>query len=397
MPDDIRIGEQSSFILAEGKRENPFGFWWLLAAGIVVLTAGLLAALIIFLHKPLAIPASPHMMVTASPRAMQSLPDSLKAAMPEEMRRAIDSGSGWPATFGLYRERERWQWFMIAPRWILPEGKTSNGIVQLLASADIDTQNSRDFHYTSTLASALPFRRPLSVEIEPQLLADASGLNINLPDELIRGGFQNGVLLFDTPFESADGKAALHTADIALNMPKNGVTEDAIQDFIRRLSNGRHHHLNVPALSQYHVWLDDLGRPTLTRYDFATELTETDAAQILGAYGFYTRKATLLPDGSLSYEHVAPTTGTAEELFTDHINEQGELVSLKRAELEVSLANETPIAFDAVPACGHTPWMRISDRSLHFILRSIGASQLPETLPDIQIGELNGKLSVCFE
>lgn len=398
MSNDIQLGNQSSFILAEGKRGRSFGLWWWIAAGIVSFLTVFLIILIAFLHKPIRIPDSDAVFVTASPRSLRQLHPSLLAVLPEEMDEIIETKSRWPVVFSLYRADGRWQWQVIGPRWLIKDETSSNGLIAVYQSSVKNTEHTRSFHYTKALTALLPFKKAFAIEIEPQLLVEASGLNISLEEKPINGSFEKDLLLLDIPFETPNQHKRLHTADLALTIPKNGITEDAIQDFIRRLSNGRHHQLNVPELSQYHVWLDELGRPELTTYTFEEPLTEEDAAQLLGAYGFYSRKATLLPDGTLSYEHVVPSTSTGA-LFGDHVNEQGELISLKRQELLVQKSDQTPVAFESVPACNHTPWMRVSGKSLAFILGSVGVngSNLPDELPNLQIGSMNQHLSVCFE
>jgi len=286
---------------------------------------------------------------------------------------------------------------MVGPSWMIKDGDTTNGLVSLFASEMNNTEETRNFKYTKSLSTILPFRETVSIEIEPQLLADASGLNISLNEPSIKGTFVHGMILFDIPFESEQQNPPLHTADLALTIPKNGITEDALKDFIRRLSNGRHHHLNIPGLSQYHVWIDENGHPTLSKYSFEKELSEEDAAQLLGAYGFFSKKAVLLPDGTLSYEHVVPTTSSSDGLFGEHANEQGELITLNHQELFVQTPNQIQIEFDTILPCNNYPRIRLSGKSLDYILTSLGAIKIPEKLPNLQVGSYNDRLSICFE
>ncbi len=397
MSNEINFGSPSNFILAEGKRENPFGLWWLIAVGIVTVIITAMIAFIVLLYQPVQIPSEATLYVTAPPKALSELPDALNETLPAEIREIVDTNSHWPITVGLYRAEEQWQWFMVGPRWMIKNKTSANGLVALFKSDVKNEEAGRTFHYTTSLATILPFKDTFSMELEPQLLADASGLDILLDEEPITGTFKNGILQLDIDFESQVENLPLKNADIAITVPRNGITEDALKDFIRRLSNGRHHHLKTPELSQYHVWIDKNGYPTLTTYSFEEPLSDTDAAQLLGAYGFFSKKTILLPDGTLSYEHVAPTASSTTSLFGEHINEQNEIITLKEAELIVQSSNHTPAASEDIPFCDHNPWMRTSGNSLKFILDSIGAKDIPDTLPDIQIGSQENKLSICFE
>jgi|GEM_PF-5602028 len=401
MSNEIKFGGQSNFILAEGKRENPFGVWWLIAVGIIATVVCGTIALIILLSQPIQIPKGATLFITAPPKALASLPHAWQNVLPSEIREVIDTQSAWPITLGLYRSQEQWQWFMLGPRWVIKNQTKTNGLIAFFTSDMSPEETGRAFHYTKSLATVLPFGKTMSMELEPQLLTEASGLAISLDEQAIKGTFENGILQLDLPFKSAQQNPPLQIADFGMTIPKDGIIEDTIKDFIRRLSNGRHSDLNLPELAQYHVWIDDSGRPTQTMYHFETALSNEDAAQLLGAYGFFSKKTILLPDGTLSYEHIVPVTSSSTSLFGEHTNNQGELITLNAKELIVQKPNQmSPIVEDA-PFCDHNPWMRLSGKSLKYILSTIENKSdmnaiLPQ-LPDIQIGSHKNKLTICFQ
>ena len=252
-------------------------------------------------------------------------------------------------------------------------------------------------YYTKSLLTALPFHKTTSIELEPQLLEEMTGLDTTSGTVVITGTFDKERLAFDLPFESEEQTLPLDNADIALNIPKSGIPEDILKNTIHRLSNGRHYQLNLPELSQFQLWLDDNGGSSLTMYTFREPLSENNAAQLLGSYGIFSKKTILLPDGTLSYEHIAPKSTSSTSLFGTHINQQKEIITLKKRKLTIQKTNQTPLISEIKSSCGENTWIRLSQISLKTILMKTGVEKPPENLPNIQIGSQKNTVFICFE
>lgn len=396
MGETVEFKKSSSFLLAEGKRGAPARAWFALSAALLVCVAAALGMLWFSLSRPLPIPASPVLLLSSSPKILETLPTS-QEALPSVLR---NSNSKWPVIVGLYFDGGLWKYFLMAPRWVvsdLPREKTVRAGLIGVYYPDGTPAETRNYSYTNQFAWKGFPPSAFAFWLEPKLLFN--GTELEASSEPIQGRLRNGVLETNVPFEGKDRmQSNLKTADFALQIPTDGSISPALYELIHRLSSSRLGFADSPELAELHVWFDDAGRPSNTIYTFSEDLTETDAARLLGSYGFSSTRTIILPDGTASIERIALAATGTESIFGTRIDEAGEELDLTKRELRVSVGNTNPVEYPIKSACEPSqPWMRLSGKTLRSIFTSLGWENAPTDIQALQFSEKNGRLVICFE
>ena len=397
MGETVVFGKASSFLLAEGKRGLPKAAWFALSGLVLGLAAAVLGILWFYLSRPLPIPASPVLLLSGSPSFLKTLPISGNTLPPVLQH----SNSKWPAIVGIYFDEGLWKYFVIGPNWMfngLPKEQTVHaGLASIYYPDRIPTQTRNDTYTKQFTWGGFP-SASFAFLLEPKLLFTDTGADSSAEGS-IQGKLRNGILETNVPFQAKNqAPIALKTADFALQIPPDGNMNGSLYEVIRRLSNGRLDLTESPRLSEFHIWFDDQGRPANTIYTFSNDLTETDAANLLGSYGFSSTRTIILPDGTASTERIALTATTTDPLFGTRIDEQGEELDLTKRELRVNAGDSHSVEYPVKSACEPSqPWMRLSGKTLELIFTSLGWEEPPANIPAMQFGEKNGRLIACFE
>lgn len=401
MDTPITINKNPSIILAEGKRQGPsLGLLIVLAiaSGMAILAFGLWFAL----SRPLPVAHASGLTITLTPSVLSNLPEDARNHLPEPLSGLSRRHSQWPVLIHVYQDEGVWHWYVILPRWLVPAGYAGSRVDRGLATALFPEKTPRlteERSYTEALANRLA-QGQASFNADARLLYPASGFASPSSTAPITGKLVGRRIVTDLPFlADQEPLGSLKEADIALNIPEDGVEGDLLKELIRRLDGGRQAQTQAPEIGQFHVWLARDGQPTATEYGYRSGLNLAQAGSILGAYGFSSRRTFVLPDGTLSVERIAPIfTGTSTP-FGERENAEGERIQLEPNGLRVLAPSTTaPGALPAKLACGgHIPWLRLSGRTLAQAATAVGWENLPETVPAVQFAQESGKLVICFE
>lgn len=383
MSTEIILNRESQIILAEGHRPVFYRSWMLWCILVLILTGCLAFLLWLGLSRPLPLPRGTFFLGVISPdTAEQTLPPNVLNALPETWKQTLSIRSSWPLVYGLANEDGRMRSFILGPRWLIPEGenRTTAGLAAYIGEPGLVFEEG-----TLTYSEALSWR---GLERAPAMRW-SNGEQIHFR--------WNGKQLVSDMIWNMPGTSRASSADLSIGFSADS-RKAAIQPEIALASSlgDLPKFRNLPDISRYEVWLNGKGFAR-RRFEFATPLSETQAATVLGIFSVTERRAVTLPDGSISLERFTPKASTSTTLFGERMNDRGESLRLTSNELQISSASST-WQIEPVSNCGiQGPWIRLSSRTLSTTLSDIGWDIPADQLKAMQIGTLNNKITVCFE
>jgi hypothetical protein len=388
----ITLNRESQIILAEG-RSRRWGFWNILALGILLGLIALFIAMWFALSRPIPIPTDTALIGVISPKAAKQLIDEKRSNLvPELCRMTLISNSDWPIVCGLTTSGQS---FVIVPRWFpLPQAARFNaGFVTRIG----DVVGSDK---TMSYAEALGWR---GLAKQPTLVLESAALEkwlgLENPSSTTKLLFRFDGRHLQSDIRLPASSEPLPAADIAFALGQQEWQSLPGELFLDAADLPDHKQWNdLPAVSRYAAWYDDQGGIQGKFLGFDSNLDQNQAARILGMMGVTERRQITLPDGSVSYERLLPTPSTSTDMFGRRQNDRGEWIELDQRFMLLSNASTTLDQGNVGPCGSGNPWLRLSTISLASALRQLGLqTEAPIIQTGIQAYSDGGKLTICSE
>ncbi len=390
MDRSIFINSNSSIILAEGHARGFWHSWRAVSLGILLGLCGLLGTLLYAISRPLPWPADTSLFFVVSPRDAEKPPESLRKTLPSDWTAYLVCDTRWPLIIGVYRKEQGWYSFVMSPSWCQPRTEklhvVKRGLIVLASDTAIESAEQKN--YLGLLLES-GFGHP-ALAVAPESLSLLTGIADQSPTgtwNWFRPGKNSIRSNIDLPIMPARNAPA---ADVSIRFSKSMLPEGVpfLPDIARRA--------RLPNLTQADVVFGS-DTPEVIRLSFDKTLNEDNASALLGAYGFTSRRAIKLPDGSISFERIEPIATSGTSLLGSRKDEKGRLALISGQTFTLSSASSSsdlPLA----PACAETgAWARLSTKSLSALLKRVGLQMEEKDLRPIQIVSEKGKLAICFE
>lgn len=390
MDRSIFINSGNSIILAEGHSRGFWHSWRAISLGILLGLCGLLGALLYAISRPLPWPADTSVFFVASPRDAEKLPESLINTLPSDWKAYLVCDTRWPLIIGVYRKEQGWYSFVMSPSWCQPHTEKlhvlKRGLIVLASDTALDSTENKNY---LGLLFAGGLGHP-ALAVAPESLSMLTGIADQSPTGTW-SWFRQGKNSVRSDIELAVMPARNAPAvDVSIRFAKSMLPEGIpfLPDIARRA--------RLPNLTQADIVFGN-EMPEVIRLSFDKTLNEDNASALLGAYGFTSRRAIKLPDGTISFERIEPIATSGTSLLGSRKDQKGRSALISGQIFTLSSASssaELPLA----PACAETgAWARLSAKSLASILKRVGLQIQEKDLKPIQIVSEKGKLAVCFE
>lgn len=401
---EIQTSKDSN-ILAYGTATNPRArFYWIgggILAGLILLTVGFFLAL----RPSFDIPKHSVLLLSVSPRTAAAFPSSVRGRLPPLWRSALNGTSGWQVVLGEYRDENGWHSFAMVPRWrsasikIAGAKMESRGLVSF-AMEDSVASETEPLRYTDTLGwwkSALTSE--LTARIDPQGIGSADVLERTdaQQTEPFTASYRRKILTINLPFKNAKSQILPKQSDISLILSDEPTFGNLIDAFLEdvRLGNLNLAKLN-PKPAQINIELDEQNRPTQTILSYPASITVEQAKTLLAGFGLTETHITQLPDGTIATEETPPIVEGQPPLSIRKTSNKFGQISVENTDFQTGTT--THILSDALPACAKfEPWAHFSNRALSLLFLSLDLHLDAASLPSIQLGARNGKLTACLE
>ena len=390
MDREIFINSNSNIILAEGHSRGFWHSWKAISLGLLLGALVLFGLLIYGISRGFPWPANVAMVAMLTPDEAERLPLVLRQALPADWQSALSCGTSWPVALGVYQKEEAWYTFIVAPSWCPIQSEkpyvTKHGLILFYTDTIYPSHETRSFlGLMMDGGSGQP-----KIGFEPETLGALTGLSDSNASGTLAWFRGDDALLRSSLRLPEAPSEGIPAADLSLRFPQAILPEGIpyLPDIARRS--------RLPNLIQTDAVFGDEG-PDIMRISFAERLDEQDAAALLGAYGFSTRRAITLPDGSISFERVEPTVTSGTTLLGIRRDETGRQANTLGSTFTLTAPSSTP-DIPLAPGCSNSgAWARLSAKTVSTLLNRIGLPMQPADVRPIQIVTDKGKLAVCFE
>jgi hypothetical protein len=378
----VQVSHESNIMMSSEtpNKKNRWKLYVLIAC--LTLFLGILTTGIIGLSASVSIPEEPIVLIYTSPKKLNQLfTPSQQKLLPPAWQSALQTNSFWPATFGLTREQDRWNGFVIAPSWSINTKNTLDGInIQKIkfVTLAIDTPTEEatvSLSYSQSIRQALKY---------PFSLISAT---FNPPTDQIQPFTiyeKNRELHTDIPYKNTNQESQIKQADLSINLYRDSIFS-LLTSQVKIGSQTMQNLTTKPV--QMSLSLDEKLNPIKTSFIFNQNLNQEETGKLMSAFGIRTTRIITLPDGSQALDRSALQDIQGELATTTKYGE----ISWNGTEL---IIGSTTSAFkNTEAACSIKTTARLSNK---IIAKIIGIDQV-EPLPNLQIGEKDGKMVICFE
>lgn len=390
MDRSIIINSNNSIILAEGHARGFWHSWRAISLGILLGVCGLFGILLFEISRAMPWPADTSVFFVASPRDAAKLPESLRKTLPLDWSVYLACDTGWPLIIGVYRKEQGWYSFVMSPSWCQPRTEklhvVKRGLIVLASDTALDSSEEKNY---LSLLFAGGFGHPV-LAVAPESLSMLTGIADQSPTGTWNW-FRQGENSIRSNIDLAV-MPSLHApaADVSIRFAKSLLPEGIpfLPDIARRA--------RLPNLTQADIVFGN-EMPEVIRLSFDKTLNEDNASALLGAYGFTSRRAIKLPDGTISFERIEPIATSGTSLLGSRKDEKGRSALISGQIFTLSSASSS-VDLPLAPACAETgAWARLSTKSVAALLKRVGLNIQEQDLRPIQIVSEKGKLAICFE
>lgn len=347
------------------------------------------------LHGRITLPPQTVFLGVATPsRIFARLPEAQRDRLPTAWKTQIDTESSWPALFGFSREKETWNFFVIAPRWSL--GQQSKEVLPFQRIRAVGsslptpaTTSTRAVTYLSWLTRT--WRHPSAhaqFEIYPDALTTLSSSVAPLT-----GTLYTTELVTNLRAPTTSPLAPTTTSDVFVRFDTL-VTTTMRDIFLQQLHLG-HENANTLGFTPTSFQAQYSASGTVDLLSFQTlPMSSSTKVRILGALGFSQKSVQSLPDGSTLIERRLPNeaelqaTTTYQTVFGD--------LTLTDTHLQLN-RGENLLSKGPLVSCSKGPLIgRLSEQALQELFKTL---DLPFLLapPGIQFHEQGGLTVLCKE
>ena len=374
----ITVSHESSIMTSsESHRPRRWGIW----IALITLSALLIGSLILIIGLSPAIPAPnrPALLVATTPaRLANKLSLNDQQLLPETWRAAVRTKSHWPILFGITREDDRWNGFVIGPSWVIKQ--TSNDLFYLkyrfvarLSETALE-DGSSTLRYPKSLGMLM--RHPTSA-----FVAKIFSTSDQLQD--FTAFERDGLIETDLAFEQSIPTQPLKRTDLSLNVSSIPLSNMLLNEW----SIGPMSLTDLPEKpTQINILLDENNKPLQSNIVFSQLLEPQARAQVLVRFGIGELQTITLPDNTVSYER--RPLSTVQDPFTTTTNFG--TVTWNDNQLIVGTIQQVSQPLNT-PCQSFTPILHLSSRLLSQL---IGQNQ---AFPSINLGAKDNKLALCIE
>lgn len=362
---------------SESHRPRRWGIWIVLTILISFLIGGII--LIIGLSPAIPAPDRPALLLATTPaRLANKLSLNDQQLLPESWRAAVRTKSHWPVLFGITREDDRWNGFVIGPTWIVKQ--TSN---------DLFYQKHRFVARLSETAledtsSTLRYPKSLRMLLSHPMAAFVAHI-FSTSDQLqdFTAFERDGLIETNLAFAHSIPAQPLKRTDLSLNVSDIPLANTLLAEW----NIGPMNLADLPEKpTQINILLDETNKPLQTNLVFPQLLDPQARAQVLVHFGIGELRPITLPDNTLSYER--HPLKTVEDPFTTS-TKYGPL-TWNDNQLIVGTIQQPSQPLNS-PCQNFTPILHLSSRLLSQL---IGQNQ---AFPSINLGAKDGKMAICIE
>ncbi len=382
----------SAYGVASWKRFLPF---YLIGGGIL-LALFLVIGFFWSLSSTITLPAETAFIGVLTPSTVDTLlkTEEARAELPLAWRAQIETHSRWPALFGAARLENHWQFFVIAPRWSLPqvsfgEEKTYRFIGAIsLPTTDPGQKTSyftwlrRGWKHPSAQAQ---------VDIYPTIIASEALPQQKMPP--FSAILYRDRILTNLTAPPANDRPLTENADILLRLDATA-TSTWRESFFEILSIGRADLASLE-ISPSEIFLNYSASGTVSSLAFQTQqpMSPLIKTKLLAAVGFSKKAAVSLPDGSILTEQRLPNEEELQATTTYH-TPYGE-VELTDSRFELNRGNTHSV--EAFSSC--SKGSLIGRLSAQAVRQFLSALDLTFLAPDhgIQLYQQGKQVFFCRE
>lgn len=378
-PAQIMVSHESSIMTGSAPRGRGFGFWILM--GLMVSLLAILGFMVWFLTRPFPIANSQGLVLITTPRSFaQVLKPDQRKQLPTSWQSALNTQTHWPMVLVVQYEQNQWRNYAYIPRWLKTAGlyeETFGFVKRVSPEAKPPADQTAETNYLSILGSRLRY-----------LGRDVTGTwHTSIPNmETITFEGKGSVIETNLTFTtSPSNQEPIRLADISLNL---------IDTSTRALAD----HFSFAGISvddlpldvaQINIKLNEQQKPLQTAIILKEVPNPETIGRFLAVLGIAGTKEETLPDGSTSLNRV-----NLSDLGTEFTTSTpwGELHWSGR---ELTVGQTQPSPNPVQIACPNLkPVLRLSNTIYpEFLLPNLSN----EALPALQLGNKNGKLTLCLE
>ncbi|MBP7134365.1 hypothetical protein KBA73_04070 [Patescibacteria group bacterium] len=382
----------SAYGVASWKRFLPF---YLISGGIA-LTLLLVIGFFWSLAAPITLPAEIAFIGVLTPATVNTIlkTEEARTELPLAWRAQIETRSRWPALFGAARIEDKWQFFVITPRWSLPQvsfGEVKKYRLVGVISLPDDAPGQTTSYFTWMRRGWKHPSAQAQVDIYPAIIASEAIPYQKMPP--FSAILYRDRILTNLTAPPANDRPLTENADILLRLDPT-TTSTWRESFFEILPIGRADLASLE-INPAEIFLNYSTSGTISSLAFQTQhpMSPLLKTKLLAAVGFSKKAAVALPDGSILTEQRLPNEEELRATST-YQTPYGE-VELTDSRFELNRLGARSV--EAFSSCSEGSLIgRLSAQAVRQFLSALDLSFLASDR-GIQLYQQDGQVFFCRE